>query len=109
MSIIKRAAAWLRMNPFRNYMVSIALALLPVSVFIFAAHKLLLRQVTSTVIAQSTQQGGLVGGILVRHLDECRIILESFSTRPSLVQQVEEKKFDEVTKHLEQLLKLQPD
>jgi PAS domain S-box-containing protein len=109
MSIIKRAAAWLRMNPFRNYVVSIALALLPVSIFIFAAHKLLLNQVTAKLITQSTQSGRLIGTVLVKHLDDGRIILESFSTRPSLINQIEEKRFDEIAQHLEQLSKLQPD
>src|SRR6266446_419907 len=80
MSIIKRAAAWLRMNPFRNYIVSIALALLPVSIFIFAAHKLLLNQITAKLITQSTQSGRVIGTVLVKHLDDGRIILESFST-----------------------------
>src|SRR4051812_11171078 len=103
MTIIKRAAAWLRMNPFRNYLVSIALALLPVSIFIVAAHKLLLHQVTVKLVTQSTQSGKLIGTVLVKHLEDGRIILESYSTRPSLIKQVQEQKFDELSKHLEQL------
>src|SRR5690348_1565298 len=102
MTIIKRAASWLRLNPFRSYLVTIALALLPVSVFIFASHKLLLNQLTTRVVTQSSQTSKLIGGLLERHLDERRVLLESFATRPSLLQQMEERRFDKVSNHLQQ-------
>src|SRR5437879_4470708 len=109
MTIIKRAAAWLRINPFRNYLVTIALAILPVSVFIFASHKLLLNQLTANLIAQSSQSGKLIGFLLERHFEESRILLESFGTRPSLIQQMKAGRFQDVTNHLQQAKKLSTD
>src|SRR6266404_7838311 len=109
MAIASRVLVWLRTGTFRSYILFIVLALLPVSAFIFAAHKLLLRQVTSRVVTQSSQTGRLISNLLATHLNESRVVVESFATRPSLIHQIESKDSGSIVQHLEQALKLRSD
>src|SRR5437879_4795836 len=96
MRIIKSAAAWLKTNPFRIYIVSLALAVLPCGVLIIAAHNVLLHEVTGRLITQSTKTGQQVGNLIEQHLGESTVLLESFGMRPDLLQQAQESKFKEV-------------
>lgn len=53
------------------------LAPLPVSGFIVGAHKLLLRQVTTRVTAQSSQTARLIAGLMENHLNQSCTVVRS--------------------------------
>jgi signal transduction histidine kinase len=100
---------WTSGSLVRNYFILIALALLPVSAFIFGAHKLLLRGVTSRMTKQSSQTARIVAGLMENHLNQSRVVVESFATRPALSHLVSTGQYDAAVPHLQEARRLRPD
>src|SRR5256885_15943748 len=109
MSVWKNGLARLRDNPVRVYLIALALAVLPVTVFLLASHKLLQHQVIQKSTAQSGQSGNLIGKLLEQHLTESSVFLQSFAARPSLLAEWQRGEFQQITRHLEQAHTLRPD
>lgn len=106
---VKQAGAWLRKNPFRLYLASIILAVLPLTLFVIAAHNLFLRQVTSRTVAGSTQQGRVIGLIIEQHINEQKVFLESIALRPDLLRDWQSKSYEHLGVTLDQLHNIRPD
>jgi signal transduction histidine kinase len=109
MRITENGKAWMSRGPIRSYIIFIALALLPISAFIVGAHKLLVRAVTTRMTAQSSQTARIVAGLMENHLNQSRVVVESFATRPSLAQQISTGRVAAVVPELEEARRLRPD
>src|SRR5438270_13228758 len=107
--MIKQAGAWVRQNPFRLYLASIILAVLPLTLFVITAHKLFLRQVTAQTVARSSQQGRVIGLIIEQHLNEQKAFVESITVRPDVLRDWQARNYDHLGATLEQLHKLRSD
>jgi signal transduction histidine kinase len=109
MIAVKQAGAWLRKNPFRIFLICTVLAVLPLTLFVFTAHNLLLRQLMSQTIARSSQQGRVIGLIVEQHLNEQQVFLQSIALRPDLLHDWEAKDYAHLTESLDRLHTLRPD
>jgi PAS domain S-box-containing protein len=109
MKALIRVGAWVRKSPFRIYALILTVAALPLGLFLISGHELLLRQVNKKVTEQSTQTGKLVGNLIEQHMVQSKLLLESFASRPSLVESAQRGDLKELTKHLEQAYSLRPD
>ncbi len=96
-------------SPLRIYLLMLTLAGLPLSLFLIAAHHLLVQQTTERLKAQSGEASRVVGNLIEKNLDQSKALLESFASRPNLQANIRSKNFFEVTKHLEQAYSLRPD
>src|SRR4051812_24525890 len=100
---------WFKDNPVRAYLMSLALAVFPLTLFLIAAHQLLVRQSSQKILAQSTKTGAAIGNVIQHDLVQSRTLLESFATRQGLVAAATSKDWSKVQQHLEQARALQPD
>lgn len=104
-----QSGRWFKGSPFRIYLMTIAVAGLPLAIFLISAHQILVRQANDRLKVQSEQAVGLVGDLIERNLTNSRVLVESFSTRPNLLESFKARDFKEVTKHLEQASLLRED
>jgi signal transduction histidine kinase len=109
MPSVSSRKAWANGSPVRNYLILIALAVLPVSAFIVGAHKLLVRAVTHRMTTQSGQTVRIVAGLMENHLRQSRIVVESFATRPSVSRLAASGQFSALVPELEEARRLRPD
>src|SRR5438270_2019254 len=107
--LVKNGLGRLGHNPVRVYLIALALAVLPLSLFLVTAHKLLQHQVIQKSTAQSGQSGNLIGKLLEQHLTESSVFLQSFAARPSLLAEWQTHRFQEIEKDLKQAHGLRPD
>jgi signal transduction histidine kinase len=109
MKVNTGAAGWLRADPFRIYFVSIAMAVLPLSFFLIAAHKLFIHQVTQRVVKQGSDSGKLIGKIIEQRLTEQEVFLQSVALRPDIRDDWRAQRLDDLNRHLAELRGLRPD
>ncbi|HZU23422.1 MAG TPA: sensor histidine kinase, partial [Terriglobales bacterium] len=109
MIAVKQAGDWLRKNPFRLYLALIVLAVLPITLFVTAAHKLFLRQVTAQAVAASSQQGRVMGLIIEQHLNEQKAFVESLAMRPDVQRDWQAKNYAHLTATLAEVYRLHPE
>src|SRR5215472_6900879 len=109
MSVVKQAGAWLRRDPYRIYLIATILAVLPLTLFVLAAHKLFLRQLIAQSVAQSSHQGRAAGLIIEQHLNEQKVFLESVALRPDLLRKWQQKDYEGVSATLSELQDLRSD
>jgi signal transduction histidine kinase/DNA-binding response OmpR family regulator len=103
MKATSRPLRWIRKNPFRIYLIAIVLAVAPLVVFLFAAHKLLLHQVTRQLVEQSSRQGKLLGEVTEQHFQHNTIFLQSVATRPDILQDWEARRYSQLSSTLAQI------
>ncbi|MCU1286059.1 MAG: sensory transduction histidine kinase [Acidobacteriales bacterium] len=109
MNKARRLSSWVKSSPFRIYLVTLALSALPLALFVFSAHQLLVHQVSSKIETQGIQSGNLIGNLIEQHMAESKLLLQSFATRPDLLNSFETQNFHKVTEHLQQAHELRPD
>jgi signal transduction histidine kinase len=98
---------WIGRNPLRVYFVAIALAVVPLSFFLAAAHRMFTRQATSRLVQQGKRSGEMIGAQVQRHLSGTAILLESLTLRPDFAENWEHGKYAELSNALEHLHRLQ--
>src|SRR5258708_6115163 len=74
-----------RRNLFRAYLVTIGLAVLPLSAFILGAHRVLLHETTKRLFTQSSRSGKLLATLVERPLTDSTTYLQSFAQRSDVV------------------------
>jgi PAS domain S-box-containing protein len=109
MSRANRDGTSKRVSPVRVYVIVVALAALPLAFFLIFAHNVLTRQVTQQVITQSSETGKLVGNLIDEEMEQRKLLLQSFSSRLSLLQAWNNNDAREIQTHLEQAYGLRPD
>ena len=91
------------------YAVVVVLALLPLALFIVAAHRLLVRQTEQKLLAQSQLSGKLVANLVEQSVTQNMVLCQSFALRRGLLADFEAQRWSEVEKTLEQAHSLRPD
>ncbi|MBV8208304.1 MAG: sensor histidine kinase [Acidobacteria bacterium] len=109
MNILKSAGEWLASRPWRILAVTVALTVLPLGVFVAAAHDLFVREVTARTVAASAQQGRVFGLVIEQHLTQQRRFVESIALRPDVVSNWASSDYARLTATLDQLRSLHPD
>lgn len=102
-------SAWITRSPFRLYTTVFALSALPLTLFLFLAHNLLVRQVNQKLVTQSVHTGDLIGNLISTHIQQNKTLLESFATRPDLIRSVKANDFERMQEHLAQGHALRPE
>jgi len=95
------ATEWVKAKPYRFYPLILALAVLPLSVFVVGSHKVLLQLSTNRLVTQSSQTGKLIGDLLVQQFTENTQLLQSFAGRADLLRAVESNHPEQILPHLE--------
>lgn len=104
-----RSSYWLREKPSRVLPAAIALAVLPLAIYLIAAYNLFNHQVTERVVAQADVSGKLIGGILQQHLGEQENFLQAFAIRPDVISNWKQHRFEQLTEGLKQYQQLRPE
>ena len=68
-------------NIVRTYLVAIALAVVPLSVFIVGAHDLLRRETAKSLVKQSSRSGQMFAGLVEQRLRASTVFLQEFAQR----------------------------
>ena len=103
-----RLRAWLRNRTSRIVGASLLLAVLPLIVFLLAAHELFIRQSMRTVSARSMQSANVIGQALGTQLAQDTDLLGSFATRPAVIDAFRHANAAAIGKELEQAPSLHP-
>src|ERR1700691_1172685 len=109
MKVNNGTKSWLRGNPFRIYFVSIALAVLPLSLFLVAAHKLFNYQLTQRVVKSGSDSGKLLGKLIEQRLTEQQVFLESIALRSDIKESWKAQRTEALSGSLAELRQLRPD
>src|ERR1700757_4846354 len=96
----KSVSAWINRGRFRIYVVVLTLAALPLALFLFSAHKLLVRQVNEKLITQGVQTTNLIGTLIDQHIRQNKLLLESFAARPELARSLQQNDFQSMQQQL---------
>ena len=107
--LAQAVVTWVTATTLRVYVAIFALSVLPLTLFLFAAHNLLVRQVNEKLVTQSVKTGNLIGNLIDTHIEQNKTLLESFATRPDLVRSIEANDFERIQGHLAQGHALRPD
>ena len=102
-------AGWLRANPFRVYFIVVALALLPLAVFLVAAYRQLNEQATTRLVTQAGQTGKQIGAQEQRHMQGSVLFLQSLALRSDLLDDWQSHRYEQLSKKLERVHALRPD
>lgn len=93
----------------RVYLVAVALAVLPVAIFLFVAHRVFQYQTEQRVLTQSSQSGKLIGKVLNGRLSENRAFIQSLALRSDLLAAWQQKRCSEIDKLLQPVEALRRD
>src|SRR5258708_22577424 len=74
-----------RRNVFRAYLVTIGLAVLPLTAFIIGAHRVLLHDTTKRLVTQSSRSGKMFAALVERQLMDSTTYLQGFAQRSEVV------------------------
>jgi PAS domain S-box-containing protein len=100
---------WIGESRFRIYAAVFTLAALPLALFLFSAHKLLVRQVNEKLITQGVQTTNLVGTLIGQQINQNKLLLESFAARPELVRSVQQNDFERMQLQLAEGQSMRPE
>ena len=92
----------------RAYLVAIGLAVIPLSLFIEGAHRLLIRETTKRVVADSSRVGKQLARAVSRRFADDSNFLQAFAQRPDVMESWHRADSD-LTQSLERAHKLHPD
>src|SRR4051812_43741216 len=105
----KSVSAWISGGRFRIYAVVFTLAALPLALFLFSAHKLLVRQVNEKLINQGSQTTNLIGTLIGQHINQNKLLLESFAARPELLRSIQQNDFQNMQLQLAEGQSMRPE
>src|SRR3954468_12678226 len=74
--------SWLTKERYRVYLLFLLLAVLPIVLFSYSAHKLLVEDAANRTSAQNTQIANLASRLVEEQLQQGAVFLRSFTTRP---------------------------
>lgn len=89
-----------------TYVVAISLAVVPLTAFVFGAHRMLSREVTQRLVTQSSRSGKLLAALVERPLLDNATFLEAFAERPSVLQYWREQQTTELAAALTRIREL---
>src|SRR5689334_22051680 len=101
--------SWWRKNYVRTYCVAIALAVVPLTAFLFGAHNLVGRELIKGLVTQSSRSGKIMAALIERRLLEGTTFLKAFAERPDVVQSWRNGKVSELEVALARAQNLNPD
>lgn len=102
MQLLHRSQAWIIATRLRIYAVLVLFSVIPLTLFLYSADRYLRKATIRQIAKQSTEASDLAAGRFEERFSAATTLLESFATRPSIVQACATNRYDQVSGELKQ-------